>query len=187
MPATGKTQASTASPARLEQMRAPKKLDFEADDLLLKWKRWKEEINWYMNLAMAGKLEEKKVKLFLFLIGTGGREVHETLHFDPAPTIEPLNKQPQTFRRNACRYCEDRHERGNCPAYGKTCSKCNKINHFAAVCLSSQCSRTKQETVTHVQAGYADYSDVESDYDDLNTLELTPELQTNAVTDQQQP
>lgn len=92
MPATGRTQASTASTARLEQMRAPKKLDFEADDLLLKRKRWKEEINWYMNLAMAGKPEEKKVKLFLFLIGTGGHEVHETLHFDPAPTIEPLLK-----------------------------------------------------------------------------------------------
>ena len=50
-------------------------------------------------------------------------------------------------------------------------------------CLSFHCSRTKQETVSNVRAGYADYSNVESDYDDLNMLELTPELQTNAVTE----
>lgn len=63
------------------------------------------------------------------------------------------------------------------------CSNCNKINHFAAVCLS----RPKKESVCQLQTGHAEYSDVESDYDDLNVLALTPELQTNAVTAQQYP
>ena len=33
-----------------------------------------------------------------------------------------------------CRYCGRHHNRGrnNCPAFGKSCSKCGKINHFAA-------------------------------------------------------
>ena len=39
-----------------------------------------------------------------------------------------------------CRYCGRRHIRGrnNCPAFGKSCSKCNKANNFAAKCLSSK-------------------------------------------------
>ena len=38
---------------------------------------------------------------------------------------------------NRCKYCGSLHQRGKCPAYGKTCSKCHKLNHFAAVCLST--------------------------------------------------
>ena len=93
------------------------------------------------------------------------------------------NKQPQTFKRNACKYRRDCHELGNSPAYGKMYSNSNKIHHFAAVCLS----RPKKESVCQLQTGHAEYSDVESNYDDLNVLVLTLELQTNAVTDQQYP
>ena len=35
-----------------------------------------------------------------------------------------------------CGKCGKSHERGNCPAYGKTCDKCKGINHFKAVCRS---------------------------------------------------
>ena len=35
-----------------------------------------------------------------------------------------------------CGRCGKSHERGNCPAYGKTCGKCQGINHFKAVCHS---------------------------------------------------
>jgi len=40
---------------------------------------------------------------------------------------------------NRCKYCGSLHQRGKCPAYGKTCSKCHKLSHFAAVCLSTSC------------------------------------------------
>ncbi|XP_062507651.1 uncharacterized protein K02A2.6-like [Corticium candelabrum] len=42
---------------------------------------------------------------------------------------------PQT-----CQYCGRRHDRGprQCPALGKTCSKCGKANHFASVCRQKQ-------------------------------------------------
>ena len=36
------------------------------------------------------------------------------------------------------------HERGNCPAYGKTCDKCKGINHFKAVCCSKVTAKTAQ-------------------------------------------
>ena len=32
--------------------------------------------------------------------------------------------------------CGDSHSTGNCKAYGKTCRKCHKQNHFAKVCMS---------------------------------------------------
>ena len=43
------------------------------------------------------------------------------------------------FKHNKkCTYCGRPHERGKCPAYGKTCTLCNKKNHFAAVCRGRQ-------------------------------------------------
>ena len=42
------------------------------------------------------------------------------------------NKTPD--RR--CRYCNGRHDRNSCPAYGQTCHKCKNKNHFASVCKS---------------------------------------------------
>ena len=38
----------------------------------------------------------------------------------------------------ACKFCGTIHRRGSCPAYGKTCQKCSKRNHFAKVCRSVQ-------------------------------------------------
>ena len=42
---------------------------------------------------------------------------------------------PQT-----CQYCGRRHDKGprQCPALGKTCSKCEKANHSASVCRQKQ-------------------------------------------------
>ena len=39
-------------------------------------------------------------------------------------------------RVRECRYCGGTHEKLKCPAYGKTCTKCSKKNHFAKVCRS---------------------------------------------------
>ena len=43
-----------------------------------------------------------------------------------------------------CGKCGKSHERGNCPAYGKTCDKCKGINHFKAICRSKVTARTGQ-------------------------------------------
>lgn len=40
----------------------------------------------------------------------------------------------RTFR---CRKCDHRHGPRQCPAYGKQCTKCQKYNHSAKVCRSS--------------------------------------------------
>ena len=43
-----------------------------------------------MDLALAGKPEDMKVKLSLYLIGTGSREVYETLHFEATRNDQTL-------------------------------------------------------------------------------------------------
>ena len=43
-----------------------------------------------------------------------------------------------------CGKCGKSHERGNCPVYGKTCNKCQGINHFKAVCHSKVKAKTAQ-------------------------------------------
>ena len=43
-----------------------------------------------------------------------------------------------------CGKCGKSHERGKCPAYGKTCDRCNGINHFKAVCRSKVPAKVTQ-------------------------------------------
>ena len=43
-----------------------------------------------------------------------------------------------------CGKCGKSHERGNCPAYGKTCDRCKGINHFKAVCHSKVTAKVTQ-------------------------------------------
>ena len=42
------------------------------------------------------------------------------------------------FETQPCRYCGSKHDKKNCPAYGKTCKVCGKKNHFAKVCKSKK-------------------------------------------------
>ena len=37
----------------------------------------------------------------------------------------------------SCKYCGKMHSKRNCPAYGKTCQKCGRDNHFKSVCRST--------------------------------------------------
>ena len=37
-------------------------------------------------------------------------------------------------RDKPCGYCGHAHERNNCPAFGKQCNYCGKLNHFKSVC-----------------------------------------------------
>ena len=44
-------------------------------------------------------------------------------------------RKPDTKTRNKnCQRCGSSHERGKCPAYGKECHICKKMNHFASKC-----------------------------------------------------
>ena len=57
---------------------------------------------------------------------------------------------------SSCQYCELVHKPRDCPAYGKSCRKCGKRNHFATVCRSTQPSRPSTSRNIHEIAVGAD-------------------------------
>ena len=66
---------------------------------------------------------------------------------NPLLSAHTLSKRQPSGRGNngqRCGKCGKSHERGNCPAYGKTCDKCKGINHFKAVCHSKVTAKTAQ-------------------------------------------
>ena len=66
---------------------------------------------------------------------------------NPLLSAHALSKRRPSGRGNngqRCGKCGKSHEQGNCPAYGKTCNRCQGINHFKAVCRSKVAAKTGQ-------------------------------------------
>ena len=66
---------------RITRLKPPAPLDFEAINLADSWKRWRQEVELYMGLAMCGREESTKVKLVFYLFGSQGREIYSTMTF----------------------------------------------------------------------------------------------------------
>lgn len=69
----------------------------------------------------------------------------------------------QSQRRNlpdssTCSRCGYQHQRRSCPAYGKTCKKCKKLNHFAQVCKNSH-NVNEIQTNVELQDNLEDYDE----------------------------
>ena len=58
--------------------------------------------------------------------------------------INAVKKGRTTHKVNDCDYCGCSHERGSCPAYGKTCNRCGRKNHFA-----NKCKQTDNDSKSH--------------------------------------
>ena len=66
---------------------------------------------------------------------------------NPLLSAHALSKRWPSGRGNngqRCGKCGKSHERDNCPAYGKTCNRCQGINHFKAVCHSKVTAKMAQ-------------------------------------------
>lgn len=48
--------------------------------------------------------------------------------------VSEINYQSKMVKN--CKFCGRNHPLRNCPAFGKKCTKCSKLNHFASVCKS---------------------------------------------------
>ena len=62
---------------------------------------------------------------------------------NPLLSAHAINKS-RPSGRNQSHQCGKSHERGNCPAYGKTCNKFKGPNHFRAMCHSKVPDRMAQ-------------------------------------------
>ena len=63
------------------------------------------------------------------------------------PRTGSTGRGRQSKEGRECRYCGGLHARdkNKCPAFGKTCRKCGKSNHFQTVCLQRQSLHHVQE------------------------------------------
>ena len=67
---------------------------------------------------------------------------------NPLLSAHALSRRRPSDRGNngqRCGKCGKSHERDNCPVYGKTCNRCQGINHFKAVCRSKVYSQDGTE------------------------------------------
>jgi len=56
-------------------------------------------------------------------------------------------------KRRMYKYCGGKHEaiRTKCPAYGKICRRCKKVNHFHAVCLKGRYIGKQQNPIASIK------------------------------------
>lgn len=63
---------------------------------------------------------------------------------------------------NTCTFCKTKHQRGKCPAYGKTCNNCKKKNHFSVACRSKNVREVDYKSGEDEDDYYVDESKVSS-------------------------
>ena len=84
-----------------------------------------------------------------------------------------------------CRYCGVSHRRGACPAYGQTCKKCGRQNHFSQVCLQGNSSQRYASANLVTQSLNSNASDDNSG-DSIMTLDLSPQPKEKVLAFQSQ-
>jgi hypothetical protein len=101
-----------------------------------------------VNALRAAEMTQTQLSLMAEGDKAGARQV-AAVERRTVPTENAGDSGSTDQKRIACRYCPYEHVRGKCPAYGKTCKKCHRKNHFAAKCQSKniQCLDNSEETV----------------------------------------
>ena len=77
-----------------------------------------------------------------------------------------------TLNRWPCRYCSGIHVPQQCPAYGKTCTRCRKTCHYKKVCKSKRDHAVHELQVEMVQ----DSQDEEIETVSINSIDLNKNL-----------
>lgn len=73
-------------------------------------------------------------------------------------------KQQKARSNTTCRNCGGTYPHdGACPAYGKTCNHCKKLNHFSTVCRSQPAAKSHVHAVNHDE-NTEQYSSSEDEY-----------------------
>ena len=93
--------------------------------------------------------------------------------FTPKRTESDRPRRDKGMIRS-CRYCGGGHRRGGCPAYGQSCKKCGRRNHFAQVCQQRHTSQKFMSTNIVTQSHGPNLSDDDSG-DSIMTLDLSPQ------------
>ena len=60
----------------------PREMDFNSSNLAVTWKKWRQNMEFYLTPMTRGKTEEGKYNVFLFLNGEQGRDIFNTIEWD---------------------------------------------------------------------------------------------------------
>ena len=53
----------------------PREMDFNSSNLAATWKKWRQNMEFYLTAMMRGKTEEEKYSVFLFLTGESNQHM----------------------------------------------------------------------------------------------------------------
>ena len=68
----------------MERFNPPDTLPFESDNLSTNWKRWKQDLNFYLAATeKVSKTDKLRSSVLLNCIGHKGREIYKTFIFEP--------------------------------------------------------------------------------------------------------
>ena len=93
--------------------------------------------------------------------------------------IDETYKMNNIKHSDKCGQCGYEHRPRNCPAYGKTCSKCGRKNHFQQVCRSSKEQADKNISAVIISAIERVISSNASHKPDLPRLHVLAKYQQN--------
>ena len=110
--------------------------------------------------------EEKQV-----ISAMKGQQGKDATHAKKSNTRKQTSRQGETTPKTSCKYCGWQHEKGaaKCPAYGKTCAKCKKKNHYARMCRWAGSRKSKQQIYMAEEC-----SDTDTE-DEMMSVTLTPD------------
>ena len=97
-----------------------------------------EQINSEDVLLWARQIETQRAQAAIL------NNITEVQKFDKVKLLEkPKGRQEAettrcAYQRHPCKYCGEGHVPRQCPAYGKTCTRCRKIGHCQKVCMSKR-------------------------------------------------
>jgi len=144
-----KTQASVCEFGDLKERMLLFRVVFGISDTKLKERLLRDE---GMTLARATSdiRATEMTKSQLLAMADGDRTI-AAVSGDQSTSVAAVSKSAATASSgipviHQCKYCGYDHPKGKCPAYGKSCRKCSKKNHFA-----SKCNGRSEKGVNEVQ------------------------------------
>ena len=84
---------------------------------------------------------------------------------EPSVCTADALKVTATKKISQCIYCGGRHaaDKNQCPAWGKKCLKCGRLNHFRKVCRSKTSNKFRRRNIRRVDGRSTDSDDCETE------------------------
>ena len=119
----------------------------------------------------------------------GAEKAAQALKSEAEVTVVKMKKQGRRQHNSKeqvskdsfkCKYCGYNHDKRRCPAFGKTCAKCGRRNHFAAMCKADEQQGSKgRSKVNELEYEDTEGRDISCDPDGNNFVIESVEIPKN--------